>query len=178
MLPNLDQVFTITFNDWRHMNMDTHTWNIWATENGRKKKKLLSAPSVPHEKYLKCVLRPLSAFTYLSALFDLLTVSMPRTELITSRTTSLSALFNPIFLELQPKAAEWTQTQKSMLSHLKHIGAKKQKHEAVFLLVLCNPDVPFSRNYFRNDCGARIQIPSLVNRFIHEGVFYVCIFVA
>lgn len=52
----------------------------------------LSATLGLHWKGLKCVFGPLCAFTYLSALCDLLTVSVPRIELITDYVTHTLSL--------------------------------------------------------------------------------------
>lgn len=83
-----------------HMHTFSHIhYNIvetfgQATESA-KKQVAPSATLVLHKRGLKCVLCPLSVFTYLSALFDLLTVSTPRTELITSYVTHSQAFLLP-----------------------------------------------------------------------------------
>lgn len=108
----------------------THTWayTVHAHTHLKHLDRLQKVPPsvtlVFLKRGLKYFLCPLCAFTYLSTPFDLLTVSVPRTELFTSytiwTTLSLSGLLSAIFLELQPKTVEWTQTYKSLLRHLKN----------------------------------------------------------
>lgn len=143
----------------------THTWayTVHAHTHLKHLDRLQKVPPsvtlVFLKRGLKYFLCPLCAFTYLSTPFDLLTVSVPRTELFTSytiwTTLSLSGLLSAIFLELQPKTVEWTQTYKSLLRHLKNRSKNLLKLFFWLLHITSTLKTPF---FLENDQGLHTKI--------------------